>query len=256
MDLGIQGRTALVTGASSGIGLATSRALAAEGVRVLLVARTAERVDAAARELGGRALAADVTDPEAPARLLAEAGDVDILVNNAGTSSVRELEELTDEEWQQQWELNVMGPMRLMRACAPAMAERAWGRIVNVSSSSGKRPSGTNAAYSVAKAAELSLSRAFADAYAERGVLVNAVTPGPLDGPLWLDEGGMADQVAAAQGITREEALRAARGRVPRGSFGTPGEIAAVVAFLCSEQAANVVGAAWSVDGGTVSVIL
>jgi 3-oxoacyl-[acyl-carrier protein] reductase len=146
--------------------------------------------------------------------------------------------------------------MRLMRACAPAMAERGWGRIVNVSSSSGKRPSLTNAAYSVTKAGMLSLSRAFADAYAARGVLVNAVTPGVVDTGLWLDPGGLADQVAAARGIDREEALASAGAKPPLGRFGTEQEIAAAIVFLCSERASNVAGAAWSVDGGTVPTIV
>ncbi|MBV8712134.1 MAG: SDR family oxidoreductase, partial [Solirubrobacterales bacterium] len=183
-------------------------------------------------------------------------GRIDALVNGAGTSAVRTPEQLTDEEWQGQWELHVMAPMRLMRAAAPAMADRGWGRIVNVCSSSGKRPSGTNMAYSVTKAAELSLSRAFADLYAGRGVLVNAVAPGPVGGELWLAPGGLAEQQAAARGITREEVLEATAGRVPIGRLGTEEEIASVIAFLCSEPASNVAGAAWSVDGGSVPVII
>jgi 3-oxoacyl-[acyl-carrier protein] reductase len=146
--------------------------------------------------------------------------------------------------------------MRLMRAAAPLMAERGWGRIVNVSSSSGKRPSTTNAAYSVSKAAELALSRVFADTYARRGVLVNAITPGPVETGLWMEPGGLADQYAERDGVNREEALRAARNRVPVGRLGTEDEIAAAVVFLCSERASYVAGAAWSVDGGTVPVIL
>ena len=105
-------------------------------------------------------------------------GGIDVLVNNAGTSFARGLDELTDEDWQGQWELHVMAPMRLMRAAAPRMAQRGGGRIVNVCSSAGKRPSLTNAAYSVTKAAQLSLSRVFADSYAADNVLVNAVAPG------------------------------------------------------------------------------
>src|SRR5918998_5815035 len=124
-----------------------------------------------------------------------------------------------------------MAPLRLMRAAAPGMSERGGGRIVNVSSSSGKRPSATNVAYSVAKAAQLSLSRAFADAYAADGVLVNAITPGPVETGLWLDEGGLAEQAAAARGVSREEALEAAAAKGPVGRLGTPEEIAAVVAF-------------------------
>ena len=110
-------------------------------------------------------------------------------MNNAGTTSVRALDELTDEEWQEQWDLHVMAPMRLMRALAPAMAGAGGGRIVNVSSSSGKRPSLTNAAYSVTKAALLSLSRVFADEFAGDGVLVNSVAPG-AGGDGAVDRGG------------------------------------------------------------------
>jgi NAD(P)-dependent dehydrogenase (short-subunit alcohol dehydrogenase family) len=179
-----------------------------------------------------------------------------VLVNGAGTSAARSLEQLTDAEWQQQWELHVLAPMRLMRVFAPAMADTGWGRIVNVCSSSGKRPSGTNMAYSVTKAAQLSLSRAFADLYASEGVLVNAVAPGPVAGELWLREGGMADQIAAARGITRGEVLASTADRLPRGEMGSDDEIASVVTFLCSARASNVAGAAWSVDGGAVPVII
>jgi 3-oxoacyl-[acyl-carrier protein] reductase len=145
-----------------------------------------------------------------------------------------------------------MASMRLMRAAAPRMAERGWGRIVNVGSSSGKRPSLSNAAYSVTKAAQHALSRVFADTYAAEGVLVNAVAPGPVETPLWIAEGGLADQAAERQGKTREEALESARGKIPLGRFGTPDEIAATIVFLCSERASNVTGATWSVDGGSV----
>jgi 3-oxoacyl-[acyl-carrier protein] reductase len=198
-----------------------------------------------------------VTAPDAPERIAERAGaPVDILVNNAGTSFARGLGDLTDDDWNGQWELHVMASMRLMRAFAPGMAERGWGRIVNVASSSGKRPSLTNAAYSVTKAAQLSLSRVFADAYAARGVLVNAVAPGAVATGLWTDEGGLADQIAAAKGLTREQALESQAGKAPVGRFATEDEIASVVAFLCSERASMVTGAAWSVDGGMVATIL
>ena len=259
----------MVTGASRGIGLATVRALCAEGASVLMTARGVEGLDRAleacskaAAGSGARVerLALDLTAVDAGERVVGECeqrlGPVDALVNNAGTSSVRPLDDLTDDDWQAQWELHVMAPMRLMRAAAPRMRERGWGRIVNVCSSSGKRPSLTNAAYSVTKAAQLSLSRVFADAYARDGVLVNAVAPGPVGTSLWMEEGGLADQTALAKGISRAEALEAAQEKIPLGRFGTEEEIAAVVAFLCSERAANVTGAAWSVDGGSVPVIL
>jgi 3-oxoacyl-[acyl-carrier protein] reductase len=243
MDLEISGRVAVVTGGSRGIGAATAEVLESEGVRVVRVSR-------------GEGI--DVTAPDAAERIGERApGPVDILVNNAGTSFARGLDELTDADWNGMWELHVMASMRLMRAFAPGMAERGWGRIVNVASSAGKRPSLTNAAYSVTKAAQLSLSRVFADTYAARGVLVNAVAPGPTRSPLWVAEGGLGDQTAAAKGLpTREEAFAEQASKVPLGRFAEPGEIAAVIAFLCSERASVVTGAAWSADGGTVPAIL
>ena len=263
MELGLKGRACIVTGASRGIGLATARMLAIEGASVLLVGHSAERLEAAELECTGpggpvSSLAIDVTDPTAAARVVETCderfGKVDALVNNAGTSAAKPLDDLTDEDWQAQWELHVMAPMRLMRAAGDRMG--ADGRIVNICSSSGKRPSLTNPAYSVTKAAQLSLSRTFADAYAGRGILVNAVTPGPVVTGLWLEEGGLADQVAEAKGITRDEAIEAQQGKIPLGRFGTEEEIAAVVTFLCSARSSNVTGAAWSVDGGAVPVIL
>ncbi len=246
----LTGKVAYVTGGSRGIGLAVVRALEAEGARVLAVSRSG---DAEA----GEALALDITAQDSGERVLAAAGgSVDILVNGAGTSEVKPLEALRRADYDAQWALSVLGPAALVRALAPGMRERGWGRIVTVASSSGKRPSGTNVAYSVGKAAQLSLSRAWADAYAADGIRVNAVTPGPVGTGLWLDPGGLADQAAEAQGISREEALAAAEEKVPIGRFGTPQEVAAVVVFLCSESAGNVAGAAWSVDGGAVPVII
>jgi len=243
----LDGKVCVVTGGTRGIGAAVARRLREEGGHVLTVSRSGSDLDL------------DVTDPAAPDRISEECaqrlGPVDVLVNNAGTSEVKPLGELTDGDWQRQWELHVMAPMRLMRALAPGMAERGGGRIVNVCSSSGKRPSLTNAAYSVTKAAQLSLSRSFADAYAAEGVLVNAVAPGPVDTGLWLADGGLADQVAAAKGITREEALEAQAAKIPLGRFGTEDEVAGIIVVLCSAVAANVAGAAWSVDGGAVPVI-
>ncbi|MEX1143047.1 MAG: SDR family oxidoreductase [Thermoleophilaceae bacterium] len=262
MDLGLDGRVCVVTGASRGIGLATARLLADEGASVLMVARGAEALERAAEDCGdgAEALPADVTEPGAADRIVRACvdgfGRIDALVNNAGTTRAVALDDLTDDDWQQQWELHVMAPMHLMHSAAPRMAEAGWGRIVNVCSSSGKRPSLRNMAYSVTKSAQLSLSRAFADAFAARGVLVNAIAPGVVGTPLWTEEGGMADQVAAAEGTDREQVLAALDAKVPIGRIGTEEEIAAVIAFLCSERASNVAGAAWSVDGGSVPTIV
>ena len=247
MDLGLKGKACVVTGASRGIGAAVTRLLAEEGADVLAVSRS-------------QGFQADVTEPGAAERIVAECearfGGIDVLVNNAGTSEIKPLDQLEDADWQAQWDLNVMASMHLMKVACPKMAERGGGRVVNVSSSSGKRPSQTNAAYSVAKAAQLSLSRSYADAWAGRGVLVNAVTPGIVSSQLWMGEGGMADQIAGRSGQTREEVVAEKAASQPVGRYGTEEEVAAVVVMLCSRQAANVAGAAWSVDGGAVPVII
>jgi 3-oxoacyl-[acyl-carrier protein] reductase len=270
MDLGLARRGCVVTGASRGIGRETARLLCAEGAGVLLVARSEERLAAAREEAaaagaeaGGRAetLALDVTAPDAGERMLAAAqerfGSLDVLVNNAGTAQWRDLDEVPEEDWRAQYELSVMAPLRAMRAAAPAMAERGWGRVANVCSTAGKRPSAAMPEYSVAKAAELSLSRLFADRYAKRGVLVNAICPGPVESEMWMEPGGLLDQSRDLSGAgSREEALAAAGGRRPIGRLAQVGEIAAAIAFLCSERASYVSGAAWSVDGGTVQVII
>ena len=138
-----------------------------------------------------------------------------------------------------------------MRHFAPLMAERGWGRIVNVTSTAGKRPSQTWPAYSVAKAGQHSLSRLYADRWAAQGVHVNAVAPGPTGTSLWRGPGGLAEQMAERAGISPEEAIERQSGKVPLGRFGEAGEVAAVVVFLCSERASWVTGAAWSADGGT-----
>ena len=246
MDLGLDGKICVVTGATRGIGAATARMLSQEGARVLSVSRHDADVEL------------DVTDPDAGERVLAACDAPPwALVNNAGAGRARPLEELMDADWQAQWELHVMAPMRLMRGLAPAMAEAGGGRIVNVASSSGKRPSRRlDASYSVTKAAQLSLSRLFAEAFAAKGVLVNAVAPGPVETEAWLGEGGLADELAQRGGTTRDEVLAATGGGIPIGRMASEEEIAAVIVFLCSERASDVVGAAWSVDGGTTASII
>jgi 3-oxoacyl-[acyl-carrier protein] reductase len=270
VDLGLAGRACVVTGASRGIGRETAVQLCAEGARVLLVARDEQRLrevqeeaDGAGGPSGGRAavLALDVTLPEAGERMLAVAeeyfGALDVLVNNAGVARWRDLDDVPDEDWRAQYELNVMAPLRAMKAAAPAMAARGWGRIVNVCSTAGKRPSAAMPEYSVAKAAELSLSRLFADRYAKQGVLVNAICPGPTESEMWMGPGGLLDESQALGGAeSREAALAEAGAKRPIGRLADPAEIAAAIVFLCSERASYTTGAAWSVDGGTVQVII
>ena len=266
MDLGLTGRSCAVTGASRGIGLAVAERLCSEGARVVLVARSPEPLsDAVGRcSAGGgeaEALVLDITEPDAGERMVAAAaerfGGLDVLVNNAGTASRRGLHDVPDSDWDAAWELNVMAPMRAMRAAIPPMAERHWGRVVNVCSSAGKRPSLQMPEYSVAKAAELSLSRLFADEYAKRGVLVNAICPGPVESELWMEPGGLLDQSVEVSGHdSREAALEAVGAGRPIGRLADIAEIADAIAFLCSERASYVAGAAWSVDGGSVPVII
>jgi 3-oxoacyl-[acyl-carrier protein] reductase len=246
VNLGLEGKVCVVTGATRGVGAATARMLKQEGAGVLSVARH------------GADLELDVTAPDAGERVLAACEQPPwALVNAAGATQARPLDELTDGDWQAQWELHVMGPMRLMRALAPKMAEAGGGRIVNVSSSSGKRPSRRlDPSYSVTKAALLSLSRLFADNWSASNVLVNAVAPGPIGGDSWTADGGLADQLAARTGSTREQVLEQTAGGMPIGRMGSDDEVAAVIAFLCSQAASNVTGAAWSVDGGSVPIIL
>ena len=266
MDLVLGERACVVTGASRGIGRETARMLCAEGASVLLVARNEERLAKAAEEAaaaGGRAthLVLDVTEADAGERMTAAAeeafGSLDVLVNNAGAAQWRDLDEVPDEDWRAQYELNVMAPLRAMRAAIPGMVDRGWGRVVNVCSTAGKRPSAAMPEYSVAKAAELSLSRLFADRHAGDGVLVNAICPGPVEAELWMEEGGLLDQSHEMSGAaSREEALETAGAKRPIGRLATVEEIASAIVFLCSERASYVSGAAWSVDGGTVQVII
>jgi 3-oxoacyl-[acyl-carrier protein] reductase len=270
VNLGLAGKACVVTGASRGIGRMTARKLCAEGAHVLLVARAESDLRDAAGEceregaqVNGQAvpLTLDVTDTDAGERMLNTAterfGRLDVLVNNAGTAKWRDLDDVPDEDWQAAWELNVMAPLRAMRAVVPGMRERSWGRIVNVSSTAGKRPSKNMPEYSVVKAALLSLSRLYADRCAADGVLVNAVCPGPTKSELWVGEGGLAEQSARLSGLeSSEDALEHAASGRPIGRLAEVDEIAAAIVFLCSERASYVSGAAWSVDGGTVPIII
>ncbi|HET7572305.1 MAG TPA: SDR family oxidoreductase [Gaiellaceae bacterium] len=243
MDLGLRGSVCLVTGSTGGIGAATVELLRAEGATVVTTGRS------------GGDVRADLAERGEPERVVSEVleryGRLDVLVNNVGGTRIRKLDELTDDDWQASFELNLMSAVRATRAALPGMRERGGGTIVNVSSTAAKRPSGGMPDYSVMKAALLSFSRLVADLYAKDGIRCNAVTPGPTATDAWLGEGGLADQ----QGDRDEVLAKVGAGR-PLGRLAEPGEIAAVIAFLCSARASYVTGAAWSADGGTVPIIL
>jgi 3-oxoacyl-[acyl-carrier protein] reductase len=257
MDLGLRDRVCLVTGSTAGIGLETAKLLVAEGARVAVTGRDPARVEQAKRESGAAlGVAADFSDPAAAERLVAEVGPVGCLVNNVGEAYQAAFEELTDDQWDSMWQLNVMSYVRCIRAVLPAMRAAGRGVIVNVSSTAGKRPSTGMPNYSVTKAAVLSLSRLVADLYAKDGIRCNAVAPGPTATGAWLDEGGLADQQAARSNNTRQQVLEAVGKGRPLGRLAEPEEIASVIGFLCSERSSYVTGSAWSADGGTVPIII
>ena len=253
MDLGLRNSVCIVTGSTGGIGLETARLLVAEGARVV----TNGRGDAPGI---GEALhvSADLSRPGEPERVVEEAaalGGLDVLVNNVGVARQARFEEVSDEEWDAYFQVNVMSYVRAIRAAVPRLRTRG-GAIVNVSSTAGKRPSTGMPHYSVMKAAVLSLSRLVADLYAKDGIRSNAIAPGPTATEAWLGAGGLADQQAERTGNSRDEVLEAVAGGRPLARLAEPEEIAAVIVFLCSDRAGYVTGSAWSADGGTVPIII
>ena len=243
MDLGLADSVCLVTGSTGGIGFATAELLRAEGAAVVTTGRS------------GGDIRADLAVAGEPERVVAETlarhGRLDVLVNNVGYSEIRKLEDVSDDDWQASFEINLMSAIRATRAALPGMRERGAGTIVNVSSTAAKRPSTGMPDYSVMKAALLSFSRLVADLHAKDGIRCNAITPGPTATEAWLGDGGLADQ----QGEREVVLAKVAAGR-PLGRLAEPEEIAAVIAFLCSPRASYVTGAAWSADGGTVPIII
>ncbi|HXH88076.1 MAG TPA: SDR family oxidoreductase [Gaiellaceae bacterium] len=250
MDLGLGGKVCIITGSTSGIGRETARLLVAEGA--LVVTNGRREAPGVGEQLH---VAADLSQPGAPQALVEEAvralGRLDVLVNNVGFAVQARFDEVSDDEWDSMWQLNVMSYVRAIRAALPYLRE-SRGAIVNVSSTAGKRPSTGMPHYSVTKAAVLSLSRLVADVYAGDGIRCNAVTPGPVATDAWLAEGGLADQ----QGGDRDEVLAKVGAGRPLGRLAEPDEIASVIAFLASARSSYVTGAAWSADGGTVPIII
>ena len=263
MDLGIRGRTALVTGSTAGIGFASAVALAREGATVIVNGRTAERTEEAVARI--RALhpgadvsgaAADLGSADGARRLVAAAPVVDILVNNVGIFAAIPFEKITDDQWLEIFEVNVLSGVRLTRAYLPAMRAANWGRVVFISSESGLQIPTEMIHYGVTKTAQLALSRGLAETLAGTGVTVNAVLPGPT-----ITEGvaefleGLARQQGTDVKTVEREFFRSARPSSIIQRFATPAEVAEMVVYVCSARASATTGAALRVDGGVVRAI-
>jgi len=261
MDLGLTGRVYLVTGASAGIGRATARMLVEEGARVVLGARGAERLAAAAEELDAlapgsvRSLAVDVTDSSSSPALrelaLDAFGRIDGVVNAAGASSGEHLREYSDESWIEAYRVNTLSAVRLAHECVPVMREAGWGRIVTIASTAGRDPDPRFASYGAAKAALMHATRALSRAYAKYGVLANCILPG-----LTRSESVLAGFDSAAEHMgTEAEAIEKRMLElqpVAMGRTGEPEEVARLAVFLSSEASSWITGAIVPVDGGTI----
>lgn len=266
MKLGLKEKVVLVTGASKGIGKAIAVAFAAEGSRVVLNARNQQELEQAVQEIrqsGGYALAlaADVMSTSEVQRLAQQTverfGTVHVLVNNAGgAGGLASFEELSDEDWINVFNLNVLSTVRMTRALLPFMKQQKWGRIINIASESGIQPDPFMPHYNAAKAAVINLTKSLSKAYASDGILVNTVSPAFIKTPL-------VEQLLAAQaqeqGVTLQKAeqafLRQNRPHIELGRPGTPEEVASAVVFLASEAASFITGANLRVDGGSVASV-
>lgn len=260
MDFAIAGKLALVTGSTQGIGYATARMLACEGARVVVNGRHRQTVDLAVQSLAGHGevhgIAADLSGAEGAKQLLdalGPLGPVDILVNNVGYFEVKPFTEIADADWTAMFELNVMSGVRLARALLPPMLERDWGRIVFIASEQSAKPNPDMLHYAMSKTAQVSLARGLAELTRGTRVTVNSV----LVAPTWSEGVEVfLGKIGPAMGKTVDEMRSAYFEGAGRSSilqrWATPDEIAAQVAFLCSEQAAAVNGAAQRADGGII----
>lgn len=264
MDLGLQGRRALVTGSPGGIGLAAARQLAAEGAAVVVNGRTPERVDAAVRQLRDaapgadvRGVAADLGSADGCRRLTDAVPDVDVLVNNLGIFEPRPFDEISDGDWMRFFETNVLSGVRLSRHYLPGMRARDWGRVVFVSSESALQIPAEMIHYGMTKTAQLAVARGLAETTAGTGVTVNAVLPGPTASEgVSTFVGQMAESRGVDFGTMEHEFFASARPSSLLKRFETPDEVAAMITYVCSARASATNGAALRVDGGVVRSIV
>ncbi len=245
----LKGKRALVTGSTSGIGLAIARALSAEGADVVLNGLgDRDEIAALEDELGATYNGANLLDPAAIEAMMSEIGPVDILVNNAGMQHVSPVEDFPIEKWDAIIALNLTATFHTTRLAVPAMREKGWGRIINTASAHSKTASPFKSAYNASKHAVDGFTKTIALELAQTGVTANCISPGYVWTP--LIEGQIPDTMAA-RGLSREEVINdVLLAKQPTKKFVQPDEIGALAVFLCREEAGNVTGANWSIDGG------
>jgi len=257
MNLQLEGKTALVTGSTAGIGLAIATSLAKEGVRVVVNGRTQQRIDAAMKQSGAsEGMAADLGTEAGAQLLIARLPEVDILVNNLGIFEPKPFDQISDDDWRRFFEVNVLSGVRLSRHYITAMRQRNWGRIVFISSESGLQIPAEMIHYGMTKTAQLAVSRGLAETTAGTAITVNAVLPGPTASEgveVFVDR--MAKQQGADRASIEKEFFRSVRPSSLLKRFATPEEVADVVTFVCSPLAAAINGSAVRVDGGVVKSI-
>lgn len=258
MEISLDGRTALITGGSQGIGRAIGKRFAAAGGKVALVARGRDALEDAVAEIGANAAAfpCDITDTGQLAKLVpaitAKLGPVDILINNAGSSKRGDFLEMTDEDWQSDLDLKLFGAIRLARLVMPGMIERKWGRIINVLNTAAKAPPASSAPTSVSRAAGMALMKVLAGEGAPHNILVNALLVGRIDSEQWAKR-----HRALNDGTSYQDFLdgMAKQAKIPLGRIGEADEFARMALFLASDAGSYITGTAINVDGGMSPVV-